>query len=51
MAIEAVYERHGVEVQSLRDTMTFHGDRPTSEEFIFQVAMMPDAYAKTDCSI
>ena len=38
----AAYNHHDEEAQKLWDMMTFKGDRPTPEEFIFQVAMMMD---------
>lgn len=42
VAIDAAYDHHDQEAQQLWDRMTFKGDRPTPEEFIFQVAMMLD---------
>ena len=40
--IDNAYDHHDQEAQQLWDKMTFKGDRPTPEEFIFQVAMMLD---------
>ena len=34
--------RHDADAQPIWDMMTFKGDRPTPEEFIYQVAMMLD---------
>lgn len=42
VAIDDAYDHHDQEAQQLWDRMTFKGDRPTPEEFIFQVAMMLD---------
>ena len=42
VAIDNAYDHHDKEAQQLWDKMTFKGDRPTPEEFIFQVAMMLD---------
>lgn len=42
VAIDNAYDHHDQEAQQLWDKMTFKGDRPTPEEFIFQVAMMLD---------
>ena len=42
VAIDDAYDHHGQEAQRLWNRMTFGGDRPTLEEFIFQVAMMLD---------
>ena len=42
VAIDHAYDHHDQEAQQLWDKMTFKGDRPTPEEFIFQVAMMLD---------
>lgn len=42
LAIDEAYNHHDEEAQKLWDMMTFKGDRPTPEEFIFQVAMMMD---------
>ena len=38
VAIDDAYDHHDQEAQQLWDRMTFKGDRPTPEEFIFQVA-------------
>ena len=42
VAIDDAYDHHGQEAQRLWNRMTFKGDRPTPEEFIFQVAVMLD---------
>lgn len=42
LAIDEAYNHHDEEAQKLWGMMTFKGDRPTPEEFIFQVAMMMD---------
>lgn len=39
-AIDAAYDHHDADAQPLWDMMTFKGERPTPEEFVFQVAMM-----------
>lgn len=39
-AIDEAYENHDPAAQPLWDMMTFKGERPTPEEFIYQVAMM-----------
>lgn len=41
-AIDEAYDHHDASAQVLWDMMTFKGDRPTLEEFIYQVAMMLD---------
>lgn len=41
-AIDEAYDHHDASSQVLWDMMTFKGDRPTPEEFIYQVAMMLD---------
>ena len=40
--IDHAYDHHDKEAQKLWDMMSFKSDRPTPEEFIFQVAMMLD---------
>ena len=42
LAIDHAYDHHDKEAQKLWDMMSFKSDRPTPEEFIFQVAMMLD---------
>lgn len=41
-AIDEAFCHHDPDAQPLWDMMTFKGERPTPEEFIFQVAMMLD---------
>lgn len=40
LAIDEAYDHHDANAQPLWDMMSFKGERPTAEEFIFQVAMM-----------
>ena len=41
-AIDEAFDHHDADAQPIWDMMTFKGDRPTPEEFIYQVAMMLD---------
>lgn len=40
LALNEAYDRRSAEEQSLWDMITFKGERPTPEEFIFQIAML-----------
>ena len=40
--MQLAIDHHDKEAQKLWDMMSFKSDRPTPEEFIFQVAMMLD---------
>lgn len=40
LALNEAYDRRSAEEQSLWDMLAFKGERPTPEEFIFQIAMM-----------
>ena len=42
LAIDHAYDHHDKEAQKVWDMMSCKSDRPTPEEFIFQVAMMLD---------
>ena len=41
-AIDDAFNHHDAGAQLLWDLITFKGDRPTPEEFVYQVAMMLD---------